>query len=92
MSEPIRVILFAGRIPAHSVVRKMNGKKDYRLRTELKIYGPTGTEVISKGDDFRYIVDADGVIEIISASSPLVWVASSEDLLEYIQSDGKSEK
>lgn len=81
----MKVIMPAGQIPLGSTVTKIKGEKPYNLTDRLRVFSSDGSPrrdiLAEKGTVFLV---HEGDANAIAASTEVVWLTNSEELLTYL--------
>jgi hypothetical protein len=82
----IKLILPANQIPVESTVTKKTGDKKYTLRKELRVFSIDKTEQKIKAENGTvFIVSEKGDANAVSGTEELVWHATNNAALEFLQ-------
>lgn len=77
------VVLKAEKIPDGTIVRKLTGSKEYKLRRTLKIYGEMREEIQSEG--ICFLVDANGINAYRDDKEFAIDFDTTTDAIEFLQ-------
>lgn len=81
----MKVILRASEIPDESTVTKLTGKKEYILRSSVKIYGTVPVQEIKAELGAKFIVSENGNVNAIPGTVELVVKLDRYQIIELLE-------